>query len=180
MRKMRVTSIKSKRFDRSRVRTTGTRGVHTRYVPESIVEKTRPCKRYILLYFTFYFIFMVARCDTQKNSPTSQINVEPKKASTKILFHPLPFFFVVFFSSATSQWSTSKPMKSPKPALAKHLRFHPLSPHWMALGPTTRWAWVPGETRNNNTQPPQQHRNRQKNNITEENQGVSVFWLLKN
>ena len=33
---------------------------------------------------------------------------------------------------------------------------------------------------NKNNTPPQQHRNRQENNIKEENQGVSVFLLLKN
>ena len=133
-----------------------------------------------IFYYILHFILYMARCDTQKNSPSSQINVEPKKASTKILFHPLPFFFVVFFSSATSQWSTSKPMKSPKPALAKHLRFLPLFLHWMALGPTTRWAWVPGETRK---QQQQQHHHSSietdKKTTSKKKIKVSVFFALE-
>ena len=138
---------------------------------------------FIPVYILQIFYFM-ARCDTQKNSPTSQINVEPKKASTKILFHPLPFFFVVFFSSATSQWSTSKPRKSPKPALAKHLRFLPLFLHWMALGPTTRWAWVPGETRkqeNKQTRTTHHHSSIEtdKKTTSQKKIKVSVFFALE-
>lgn len=176
-----VTSIKSKRFDRSRVRTTGTRRgtyIHTVYVPvpESIVEKTRPCKRYILLYFTFYFIW---RDVTHKKTPPPLKSTSNRRRHQQRSFSTRFLFFSWYF------------FRRRRPSGRRRSRGSHRSQRWQStfasiLFPRTGWHWAQRrgghgsleiqENKNNkNNTPPQQHRNRQKNNITEENQGVSVF-----